>query len=82
MQFEELEPKTGAGTYCVFTDAALVGRSTLPPGEYLHLTAGVKTWPGVVVVFRLFSNDVNSSEYRAILTMLRESLQEKPVPLR
>jgi hypothetical protein len=82
MQFEELEPKTGAGTYTVFTDASLVGKSSLPPNEYLHCTMGVKSWPGVVAVFSLFSNDTTSKEYQAVMRMLRESVYEKPVPLR
>lgn len=82
MQFEELEPRMGAGTYCVFTDAKLVGRETLPPGEYHHLTVGVKAWPGVSVIFRAFSNDTKSADYQAILRMLRQSVEEKAVPLR
>ncbi len=79
MQFEELEPKTGSGTYCVFTDAKLVGKTKLPPGEYLHSTAGLKTWPGVVAVFTVFSNEITSKEYQSVMTMLRQSVQEKPV---
>jgi len=82
MQFEELEPRRGAGTYCVFTDAKLVGRSELPPGEYLNLTCGVKSWPGVMVVVRLFSNDRTGVAYRAAMRLLRESIEERPVPLR
>lgn len=82
MRFEELEPRRGAGTYCVFTDAALVGRTELPPNEYHHLTAGLKAWPGVVVVFRLFSNETTSAGYQAALKLLRESVEERPVPLR
>ena len=82
MQFEELDPRTGAGTYCVFTDAVLVGKEKLPPGEYVHLTAGLKVWPGVVAIFRFFSNDTTTAEYRAVMAMLRESVQEKAVPLR
>jgi hypothetical protein len=82
MQFEELDPQVGAGTYCVFTDAKLVGKTELPPGEYLHLTSGVKAWPGVVAIFRCFSNDTKSEGYQALLTMLRESVHEKPVPLK
>jgi hypothetical protein len=82
MQFEELEPRTGAGTYCVFTDVSLVGKDKFPPGEYLHLTAGVKTWPGVITVFRCFSNNTTSPEYQAILAMLKNSVDEKPVPLK
>ena len=82
MQFEELEPRTGAGTYCVFTDANLIGKAEVPAGEYLHLTAGLKAWPGVVAVFRLFSNETDSPEYQALMKTLRESLLERPVPLR
>ena len=82
MQFEELEPRTGVGTYCVFTDASLIGKANLPPGEYLHLTAGLKAWPGVVAIFRLFSNDTTSREYAAAMKMIRESVEERAVPLR
>jgi len=82
MQFEELEPKRGAGTYCVFTDAALVGKAKPPPGEFLHATTGVKTWPGVVVVFSLLSNDTASKEYKALMSVLRESVEEDAAPPR
>ena len=82
MQFEELEPRTGVGTYCVFTDAKLVGKTDLPRGEYVHLTTGIKAWPGAIAVFRCFSNDTTSAGYKAILTMLRESVNERPVPLK
>ena len=82
MQFEELTPRRGAGTFCVFTDAALVGKAELPPNEYRHLTAGVKAWAGVMVVFRLFSNDTNAEAYLAAMRLLRESVEERPVPLR
>jgi hypothetical protein len=84
MQFAELEPKVGAGTYCVFTDARLKGKpaSEYPKGEYLNLTVGVKAWNGVVATFTLFSNGTDSDQYRALLRVLRESLHEKLPPLR
>jgi hypothetical protein len=82
MQFDELEPKGGAGTYCVFTDAKLVGQKDLPPNEFHYLTCGLKSWPGVVVVFRVFSNDTTSTEYQAVMKMLRESVVERTVPLK
>jgi hypothetical protein len=81
MQFEELDPKVGQGTYCVFTDHELVGKTKLPPGQFLISTAGIKSWPGVIAVFEIFSQDTKSKEYLAVLKMLRESLQEKQVPL-
>ncbi|MGH7944837.1 MAG: hypothetical protein ACREH8_16360 [Opitutaceae bacterium] len=82
MQFEELEPRTGSGTYCVFTDSKLIGKTNRPPGEYVHLTTGVKAWPGVITLFRCFSNDTSSAGYKAIMTMLRESVHERAPPLK
>ncbi len=82
MRFEELEPRRGAGTWCLFTDRALVGRAELPPNEYRLLAVGVKAWPGVMVVFRLFSQDAESPAHRAAWAVLRESVEERPVPLR
>lgn len=83
MQFEELEPKVGAGTYCVFTDDKLQGKppAEFPKGEYLHLTAGVKAWPGIVATWTLFSNERESERYQTLLKVLRESVHEKPAPL-
>lgn len=82
MRFEELEPRRGAGTYCVFTDASLVGKTELPPNEFRHLTVGLKAWSGVMTIVRLFSQDTTSPEYQALLKLLRESVEERPVPLR
>jgi len=79
MQFEELEPRAGAGTFCVFTDSSLVGKTKLPPGEYLNSTAGIKSWRGCFAVFTLMSNDTKSDEYRAAMKVLRESLSELPL---
>ncbi len=82
MQFEELDPKVGRGTYCVFTDKNLVGKADLPPNEFLNVTTGVKAWPGVVALFTMFSNGTQSPEYRAAMTMLRDSVHERIGPLR
>ena len=81
LQFEELDPRVGSGTYCVFTDARMVGKK-IPRGEYLQTTTGLKAWPGVVAVFTLFSNDTTSPEYREVMTMLRESVTEARPPQR
>lgn len=82
MQFEELDPKVGQGTYCVFTDTELVGKTKLPPGQFLTSTAGIKSWPGVIAIFEIFSQDIKSKEYLAVMKMLREGLSEKAVPLK
>lgn len=84
MQFAELEPKVGAATYCVFTDEKLVGKpaSEYPKGEYLNLTVGVKAWPGIVATFTLFSSGTDTEKYRTLMQVLRESIHEKPTPLR
>lgn len=83
MQFEELEPRNGAGTYCVLTDATLAGRTALPPGEYLQSTNGIKSWRGCFALFTLLSQNTTSEDYRSAMKILRESLAEQPLtPLR
>lgn len=83
MQFEELEPRSGAGTYCVLTDASLAGKTVLPPGEYLQSTNGIKSWHGCFAVFTLLSQNTTSDDYRVAMKILRESLTEQPLtPLR
>lgn len=74
--FKPLDPRSGQGTYCTFTDATLVGR---PPtkGEYLHVTTGLKVWPGWVIVFTLLSNDTTSKDYQTLLALMKESFDEK-----
>lgn len=79
MRFEELEPRTGSGTYCVFTDTSLVGKTKFPPGEYLNSTTGVKSWHGCLALFTLFSNNTTSDEYRAAMKILRDSLNDLPL---
>jgi hypothetical protein len=77
MQFEEMNPRVGACTYCVFTDAHLVGRKEMPPNEYLYATIGVKTGEGFAAIFTLLSNDTSSKEYQATLKILRDSVHVK-----
>lgn len=76
--FKPLEPHTGSGTYCVFTDASLKGKMPFPAGEYLNVTCGVKAWPDCVLVFTLLSNDTTSKEYEAALKLIRDSFEEIP----
>ncbi len=75
--FKDLAPHTGSGMYCVFTDATLVRKAPLPPGEYLKVTSGVKAWAGGFFLFTLLSNDTTSEEYQAGMKLLRESFEEK-----
>lgn len=73
-QLRPLNPRRGGGRYCVFTDARLVGVKELPPNEYRHATAGLKTGRGWFGVFTLLSQDTVSAEYRTSLDVLRNSL--------
>lgn len=76
--FKPLEPQAGSGTYCVFTDASLVKKMPFPPGEFLNVTRGVKSWPGCYLVFTLLSNDTTSKEYQTAMKLLKTSFAEKP----
>lgn len=80
MQFEDLKPKIGAGTYCVLSDEALAGKEKVPSGSYKYSTIGVKTWPGVAAAFTLLSNGTATKEHQTLLTLLRESVREIPAP--
>jgi hypothetical protein len=75
--FKPLAPHRGSGTYCSFTDASLVGRDP-PKGEFLHVTTGVKAWPGWALVFTVLSNDTDSKEYQTALKLVKESFEETP----
>jgi len=75
--FKPLEPHVGSGTYCVFTDASLKGKFPFPPGEFLNITNGVKSWPGCFMVFTLLSNDTTSKEYLTALKLLKTTFEEK-----
>jgi hypothetical protein len=74
-EFENLRPQIGSGLYCVFTDKKLVNKQP-PAGEYVHVTSGVKAWPGCFLVFTLLSNDTDSKAYRASLRLLKDSFIE------
>ncbi|MEY2881520.1 MAG: hypothetical protein RLZZ15_3900 [Verrucomicrobiota bacterium] len=77
MQFEEIEVRGGAGTYCVFTDEKLAGK-TPPPGEFVYVTAGVRVSRGVAVLFKIFNNDLRAEDYREAMALVRETLRERP----
>ena len=77
MRFEELKPRSGNATMCVFTDAKLVGKTELPRGEFLNATTGMKAWPGCAAFFTLLSNGTDSPAYAAALKILTESVHEK-----
>jgi hypothetical protein len=78
--FKALSPQTGTGTYCVFTDATLVKKMPFPPGEFLNVTCGVKSWPACYLIFTLLSNDTTSKEYQTAMKLVKTSFEEKADP--
>lgn len=79
MQFEEFPTATDHCTYCVFTDASLVGKKDLPRDEYLKATVGIKAWSKCGAIFTLLSNDTQSEAYRAALKIIT-GLRDKAPP--
>jgi hypothetical protein len=67
-----LEPRTGSGVFTVLTDLRLLGLSVAIPDDYVYKTAGVRAWPGCVMVFQLMSNETLSPDYEALLRLARE----------
>jgi hypothetical protein len=80
MQFDELKPRVGRASFCVFTDATLVGKTELPPNEFLNATTGIKQWPGCAAFFTLLSHGTTSPAYVAAMKILTESVQDKKGP--
>lgn len=58
-----LQMENGFGYYAEYTDPSLVGKSSYPPGEYLHTTQGLISKDGVVVNFTLLSNDLEAENH-------------------
>jgi hypothetical protein len=79
-EFKALTPREGSGTYCSFTDATLINRLPVPPGEFLHVTTGVKVLPGWLLVFTVLSNDTTSKEFQTALKLVKESFCEASPP--
>ena len=76
-KFKPLGTKNGTGTYCIFTDSTLKKGDSIPAGEYINMTAGVKAWPGCLVFFKIMSNDVSSDEYREAFMLMRDSFSRQ-----
>jgi hypothetical protein len=74
--FKPLGPSKGTGTYCVLSDSKYKTGDTLPPGEYVYMTGGVKGWRGCYVYFQIMSNDLTTPEYAEALDLFRTSFEE------
>jgi len=56
------------GSYTVLTDADVVKKSTIPPGEYKYLTRGmVRLSKDSALGFSLMTNDVTSPDYKKMM---------------
>lgn len=70
---QPLHPVSGTGVFCIFTDGTYKRVEDLPPGEYLHLTGGIRSWRGCFVFFQIMSNDLTSPEYREAFGLFETS---------
>lgn len=75
--FKPLNPRTGTGTYVQFTDAELKKGDKLNPGEFLHLTGGIRAWRGVFVHFQILSNDLQSEEFREVMDLFKTRFEKQ-----
>lgn len=67
--FLPLNPVSGSGVYCVFSEPGSRKPEDLKPNEFLHIVAGVKTVRGVVMYFRIMCNDITTPEYQEIFDL-------------
>jgi hypothetical protein len=75
--FRPLNPRTGTGVYCQFSDAELTKDDKLNPGEFLHLTGGIRSWKGCWVHFQILSNDVSSEEFREVMDLFKSRFEKQ-----
>lgn len=73
---QPLHPVSGTGVFCVFTDGTYKRVEDLPPGEFLHLTGGVRAWRGCFVYFQIMSNDLTSPEYQEAFGLFETSFTQ------
>jgi hypothetical protein len=67
----------GYGAYCVFTDAALVGKKA-KPGQYKAMGSGqLQPSEDIVGVVSLFADDAESEEFVAMVSIIN-SLKVTP----
>jgi len=62
-KLKPLQLENGFGYYAEYTDASLIGKTSYPPGEFLHTSQGLISKDGVVVNFTLLSNDLEAENY-------------------
>jgi len=62
-ELKPLQMKSGFGYYAEYTDPSLVGKSSYPPGEFLHTTQGMLLKDEVLVKFTLLSNDLEAENH-------------------
>jgi len=69
------------GSYTVFTDADVVKKSTIPPGEYKYLTRGmVRLSKDSALGFSLMTNDVTSPDYQKMLDYIFGFVKDSAKP--
>lgn len=76
MRFKSMTTADATGTYCVFSDPVLPRDKRPPEGEWIYVTGGLRAWSTWHVVFRLFSNSLESPDYLALMEVLRNGMRE------
>ena len=73
-----IQPKSGFGAYCVFTDADLVGVTHLRSGEFRCVTVGLVKVGDYIFTVRGYSNTKDGADFKAVVDLLESlSIEEK-----
>jgi hypothetical protein len=75
MKFVVFDGPDGVGGYTTFTDRRFVGQK-VPDGERLLSTTGMRSWPGVHLIFTLLSNSADTGTYREALELVRTGIRQ------
>ena len=69
-----LTTKNGRGVYATFTDASLLDKKELPPGQFRIVASGILLVGKQAAAFTLLTNRLEGKEYEAAMQILSEGI--------
>jgi hypothetical protein len=74
LELQPIKTKNGRGVYATFTDASLVDKKELPPGQFRIVTSGILVVGKQAAAFTLLANRLDGKEYEAAMQILTEGI--------
>jgi hypothetical protein len=74
LEIRPMSTKNGKGFYATFTDASLVDKKEVPPGQFRIVTSGILVVGKQAAAFTLLTNRLDGKEYVAAMQLLSEGI--------